>query len=167
MNRMVFYIVLLFGLMSCGMQKTFVSQDVQADSRTESSDSSALHSMIEKIVQSQLDELLDKKLDNDLTVERRTWSPPDTSGKQYLVTEEKMISATRLTETRKTVKADMENIVEKTDSMQVSASAQDLVLDSTVDVTDKEGLTWWQKTLMMIGAAVILMLIIKIALKLI
>ena len=66
MNRLVFYIVLLLGLTSCGMQKQVVSQDVQADVKTSSADSSTLAKQIESIVRAQVDEMLNKEIENIL-----------------------------------------------------------------------------------------------------
>lgn len=165
MNRLVFYIVLLLGLASCGMQKQVVSQDVQADVKTSADDSTALAKKIESIVRAQVDEMLDKKIENDLVIERTTWSPPDTAGNQYIVSEERVKSETRVTETKKATRTDVAEVTEETDSTSVSASVEDLVVDTKTQIASKDGLPWWQMTLMVIGAVVLIMIGIKIVLK--
>lgn len=165
-NRLViFIIVLLFGLSSCGTAKLTMSQEVQADINTRQCDSIVLSSTIEKIVRAKVDEFLDKSIVNNLWVERKVWSPPDTAGNQYIVSEERVKSETRVTETRESIITDVERVTEKTDSTSVSASIEDLVVDTKTDITEKNGLPWWQKTLMVIGAAFLIFLIIRIGLK--
>ena len=165
MNRLVLNIVLLLGLTSCGMHKQVVSQDVQADVKTSSADSSTLAKQIESIVRAQVDEMLNKEIENSFVVERKILSPPDTAGNQYVVSEERVMSETRVTETKKATRTDVAEVSEKTDSTSVSASVEDLVVDTKTQIANKDGLPWWQMTLMVIGAAVLLMILIKIALK--
>ena len=165
MNRLVLFFIVLLGLTSCGMQKQVVSQDVQADVKTSADDSTALAKKIESIVRAQVDEMLDKKVENDLVIERTTWSPPDTAGNQYIVSEERVKSETRVTETKKATRTDVAEVTEETDSTSVSASIEDLVVDTKTDITEKNGLPWWQKTLMVIGAAFLIFLVIRIVLK--
>lgn len=165
MNRLVFYIVLLFGLTSCGMQRQVVSQDVRADIKTSTDDSTALAKKIESIVLAQVDEILNKKIEQDLVIERTTWSPPDTAGNQYIVSEERVRSETRVTETKKATRTDVAEFTEETDSTSVSASVEDLVVDTKTQIASKDGLPWWQMTLMVIGAAVLITIILKIVLK--
>ena len=167
MNRLVFYIVLLLGLASCGMQKQVVSQDVQADVKTSADDSTALAKKIESIVRAQVDEMLDKKIENDLVIERTTWSPPDTAGTQYIVQEETVRSVTVAQESSRKAEIQEQETAEKTDSTSVSASVEDLVMDTQIDLYHSNELPWWQKTLMVIGAAFMIFLIIRIVLKLI
>lgn len=165
MNRLVFIIVLLLGLTSCGMQKQVVSQEVQADVEVSSIDSIALAKQIEGIIRAQVDEVLNKEIERSLVVERKILSPPDTAGNQYIVSEERVMSETRVTETKKATRTDVAEVSEKTDSTSVSASVEDLVMDTNFEEVEKDGLPWWQMTLMAIGAAVLLMILIKIALK--
>ncbi|MBQ7899367.1 MAG: hypothetical protein IJ307_05890 [Bacteroidales bacterium] len=164
-HLVIIFLVLLLGLTSCGMQKTVMSQEVQADARAEMADSTVLSSAIEKIVRAKVDEILDKSIANNLWVERKVWSPPDTAGNQYIVSEERVRSETRVTETRESTITDVEQVTEKTDSTSVSASIEDLVVDTKTDITEKNGLPWWQKTLMVIGAAFLIFLVIRIVLK--
>ena len=76
------------------------------------------------------------------------------------------MSETRVKEIQTLTSAAVEEVSEKTDSTSVSASVEDLVLDAEIDTTEKDGLPWWQMTLMVIGATVLLLIIIRIALKL-
>ena len=165
MNRLVLNIVLLLGLTSCGMQKQVVSQDVQADVKTSADDSTALAKKIESIVRAQVDEMLDKKIENDLVIERTTWSPPDTAGTQYIVQEETVRSVTVAQESSRKAEIQEQETAEKTDSTSVSASVEDLVVDTKTQIASKDGLPWWQMTLMVIGAVVLIMIGIKIVLK--
>ena len=165
MNRLVkFFIVLLLGLTSCGMQKQ-MSQDVQADIKTETHDSVFLAKEIESMVKATVEEILSKELEFDITEERRVWSPPDTLGEQYLVMEEKVTTNATVKESRHQTNTSVEESIEQIDSTSVSASEEDLVVETSTEVTEKRGLPWWQKTLMYIGAAVLIIIAIKIALK--
>lgn len=165
MNRLVFNIVLLLGLTSCGMLQTYVSQEVQAEMQTLQTDSTDLQKEIDKMVRATMDEILNKEVSQDITIERKVWSPPDTAGNQYLVQEETVKSVTVAKEVKQSAIETVEEIIEKTDSVSVSASVEDLGLDTKIDVEEKDGLPWWQKTLMIIGAAVLIMIIIRIVLK--
>ena len=165
MNRLVFNIVLLLGLTSCGMLQTYVSQEVQAEMQTLQTDSTDLQKEIDKMVRATMDEILNKEVSQDITIERKVWSPPDTAGNQYIVQEETVKSVTVAKEVKQSAIETVEETTEKTDSVSVSASVEDLEMDTKIDVEEKNGLPWWQKTLMIIGAAVLIMIIIRIVLK--
>lgn len=165
MNRLVFNIVLLLGLTSCGMLQTYVSQEVQAEMQTLQTDSTDLQKEIDKMVRATMDEILNKEVSQDITIERKVWSPPDTAGNQYIVQEETVKSVTVAKEVKQSAIETVEETTEKTDSVSVSASVEDLEMDTKIDVEEKDGLPWWQKTLMIIGAAVLIMIIIRIVLK--
>lgn len=165
MNRLVFNIVLLLGLTSCGMLQTYVSQEVQAEMQTLQTDSTDLQKEIDKMVRATMDEILNKEVSQDITIERKVWSPPDTAGNQYIVQEETVKSVTVAKEVKQSAIETVEETTEKTDSVSVSASVEDLEMDTKVDVEEKDGLPWWQKTLMIIGAAVLIIIIIRIVLK--
>ena len=165
MNRLVFNIVLLLGLTSCGMLQTYVSQEVQAEMQTFQTDSTDLQKEIDKMVRTTMDEILNKEVLQDITIERKVWSPPDTAGNQYIVHEETVKSVTVAKEVKQSAIKTVEETTEKTDSVSVSASVEDLEMDTKIDVEEKDGLPWWQKTLMIIGAAVLIMIIIRIVLK--
>ena len=165
MNRLVFNIVLLLGLTSCGMLQTYVSQEVQAEMQTIQADSTDLQKEIDKMVRATMNEILNKEIAQDITIERKVWSPPDTAGNQYIVQEETVKSVTVTKEVKQSAIETVEETIEKTDSVSVSASVEDLELDTKIDVEEKDGLPWWQKTLMIIGAAVLIMIVIRIVLK--
>ena len=165
MNRLVFNIVLLLGLTSCGMLRTYVSQEVQAEMQTLQTDSTDLQKKIDKMVRATMAEILNKEVSQDITIERKVWSPPDTAGNQYIVQEETVKSVTVAKEVKQSAVQTVEETTEKTDSVSVSASVEDLEMDTKIDVEEKDGLPWWQKTLMIIGAAVLILLIIRIVLK--
>lgn len=167
MNRLIFNIVLLLGLTSCGMLQTYVSQEVQAEMQTLQTDSTDLQKEIDKMVRASMDEILNKEVSHDITIERKVWSPPDTAGNQYIVQEETVKSVTVSKEVKQSTIETVEETTEKTDSVSVSASVEDLEMDTKVDVEEKDGLPWWQKTLMIIGAAVLLFIIIRVILTLI
>ena len=165
-DRLVlFIIVLLLGLTSCGMQKKALSQDIQADVRTESACSTSLISGLEQIVRAEVEDILAMEMSQNMTIRRRIWSPPDTTGKQYIVLEETVESVTAAQETRNRTGTRSEEVLEQTDSTSVSASVEDLVMDINTEQKEKEGLPWWQMTLMAIGAAVLLFLTIRMTLK--
>ena len=165
MNRLVFNIVLLLGLTSCGMQQTCVSQEVQAEMQTLQTDSTDLQKKIDKMVRATMDEILNKEVSQDITIERKVWSPPDTAGNQFIVQEETVKSVTVAKEVKQSAIKTVEETTEKTDSISVSESVGDLEMDTKIDVEEKDGLPWWQKTLMIIGAAVLIMIVIRIVLK--
>lgn len=133
--------------------------------QTLQTDSTDLQKEIDKMVRATMDEILNKEVSQDITIERKVWSPPDTAGNQYLVQEETVKSVTVAKEVKQSAIETVEEIIEKTDSVSVSASVEDLGLDTKIDVEEKDGLPWWQKTLMIIGAAVLIMIIIRIVLK--
>lgn len=165
MNRLVFNIVLLLGLTSCGMLKTYVSQEVQAEMQTVETDSTDLQKEIDKLVRATMAEFLNKEIAQNIAIERTVWSPPDSAGNQYIVEEETVKSETVIKEVKQSSAETVEETTEKTDSISVSASVEDLDMDTKTDIKEKDGLPWWQKTLMFIGAAVLIMVIIRIALK--
>ena len=165
MNHLVFNIVLLLGLTSCGMLQTYVSQEVQAEMQTIQADSTSLQKEIDKVVRATMDEILNKEIAQEITIERKVLSPPDTAGNQYIVQEETVKSVTVAKEVKQSAVQAVEETTEKTDSVSVSASVEDLEMDTKIDVEEKDGLPWWQKTLMIIGAAVLIMIVIRIVLK--
>ena len=147
------------------MLQTYVSQEVQAEMQTLQTDSTDLQKEIDKMVRATMDEILNKEVSQDITIERKVWSPPDTAGNQYIVQEETVKSVTVAKEVKQSAIETVEETTEKTDSVSVSASVEDLEMDTKIDVEEKNGLPWWQKTLMIIGAAVLIMIIIRIVLK--
>ena len=149
------------------MLQTYVSQEVQAEMQTLQTDSTDLQKEIDKMVRASMDEILNKEVSHDITIERKVWSPPDTAGNQYIVQEETVKSVTVSKEVKQSTIETVEETTEKTDSVSVSASVEDLEMDTKVDVEEKDGLPWWQKTLMVIGAAVFLFIIIRVILTLI
>ena len=147
------------------MLQTYVSQEVQAEMQTIQADSTNLQKEIGKMVRATMDEILNKEIAQDITIERKVWSPPDTAGNQYIVQEETVKSVTVAKEVKQSAAQTAVKTTEKTDSISVSASVEDLEMDTKIDIEEKEGLPWWQKTLMIIGGFVLLALIVKIALK--
>ena len=147
------------------MLQTYVSQEVQAEMQTIQADSTSLQKEIDKVVRATMDEILNKEIAQDITIERKVWSPPDTAGNQYIVQEETVKSVTVAKEVKQSAVQAVEETTEKTDSVSVSASVEDLEMDTKIDVEEKDGLPWWQKTLMIIGAAVLIMIVIRIVLK--
>lgn len=149
------------------MLQTYVSQEVQAEMQTLQTDSTDLQKEIDKMVRASMDEILNKEILHDITIERKVWSPPDTAGNQYIVQEETVKSVTVAKEVKQSAIETVEETTEKTDSVSVSASVEDLEMDTKIDVEEKDSLPWWQKTLMIIGAAVFLFIIIRVILTLI
>ena len=147
------------------MLQTYVSQEVQAEMQTLQTDSTDLQKEIDKMVRATMDEILNKEVSQDITIERKVWSPPDTAGNQHIVQEETVKSVTVAKEVKQSAIETVEETTEKTDSVSVSASVEDLEMDTKIDVEEKDGLPWWQKTLMIIGAAVLIMIVIRIVLK--
>ena len=147
------------------MLQTYVSQEVQAEMQTIQDDSTNLQKKIDKMVRATMDEIFNKEIAQDITIERKVWSPPDTAGNQYIVQEETVKSVTIAKEVKQSAVQTVEEATEKTDSVSVSTSVEDLGMDTKIDVEEKDGLPWWQKTLMYIGAAVLIIIIIKIVLK--
>lgn len=164
MNRLVIFIVLL-GLTSCGMQKRVVSQEMQAEKTTAQIDSLRLRLDIDKMIRESINEILSMEFQQDIEIERTMWSPPDSTGAQHVVQEEKVKSVTVARETRKSEAETLVETAEKIDSVSVSAGIEELAVDTVTDIEEKDGLPWWQKTLMYIGAAVLVIIIIKLALK--
>lgn len=164
MNRLVIFIVLL-GLTSCGMQKRVVSQEMQAEKTTAQADSLRLRLDIDQLVRESINEILSMEFQQDIEIERTMWSPPDSTGAQHVVQEEKIKSVTVAKENRKSEAETLVETAEKIDSVSVSAGIEDLVVDTVTDIKEKDGLPWWQQTLMYIGVAVLIIIAIKIALK--
>lgn len=164
MNRLVIFIVLL-GLTSCGMQKRVVSQEMQAEKTTAQTDSLRLRLDIDQLVRESINEILSMEFQQDIEIERTMWSPPDSTGAQHVVQEEKIKSVTVAKENRQSEAETLVETAEKIDSVSVSAGIEELAVDTVTDIEEKDGLPWWQKTLMYIGAAVLIFLAIKIALR--
>lgn len=163
----IFIIVLLLGLSACGTAHTAMSQDLQADVKVQKQDSTSMHTAIESIVRATIDEIFSREIVQNMTIDRKVWSPPDTAGTQYIVQEETVRSVTVAKESSRKAEIQEQETASKTDSTSVSASVEDLVLDTQIDLSHSNELPWWQKTLMVIGAAFMIFLIIRIVLKLI
>ena len=165
MKHRVFFIVMLFGLMSCGAQKTVVSQEIQAESSVQVFDSTYLKNEIDKRVQEALSESLTTIVNQTVDVEKTIYSAPDSAGTQYVVETQqiRVKTAAEKSQTR-TIQMEIE-ISEKSDSTSISASVEDLEMETSTNVTETTGLPWWQKSLMLLGAAVLILLIIRIVLK--
>lgn len=147
------------------MQKRVVSQEMQAEKTTAQIDSLRLRLDIDKMIRESINEILSMEFQQDIEIERTMWSPPDSTGAQHVVQEEKVKSVTVARETRKSEAETLVETAEKIDSVSVSAGIEELAVDTVTDIEEKDGLPWWQKTLMYIGAAVLVIIIIKLALK--
>lgn len=162
MNHLVLFFIVLLCLTSCGAGKK-VSQELQAESRIESYDSVALASRIDRMVKDALTESIKSLTEQDIRIERTIYSEPDSTGAQYVI-EEETVNIKSTTEENRILAVDI--IIEENtqvDSIATSASLEDLEMEAITDT--KAGLPWWQKTLMMFGAAVLLFIIIRVILK--
>lgn len=161
-----FFIVVLSGLMtSCGLHRKVMSQDIQADSQIQLWDSTALTSKIETMVKEALTESLKKVVSQDIDIERTIYAAPDRNGRQAIAETQNIHMKSRTEENRILAVESTSDITESKDSIALSASVEDLEMEAITDIQEKTGLPWWQKTLMMLGAAVLLLLLIKIVLK--
>ena len=161
-----FFIVMLSGLMtSCGVQRKVTSQDIQADSQIQQWDSTALTGKIEAIIMEAFNESLKKVVSQDINIERTIYAEPDSTGHQAIAETQKIHMKSMTEENRILAVESTSDITESKDSIAVSASIEDLEVEAITDIDERAGLPWWQKTLMLLGAAVLLFFIIKIALK--
>ena len=147
------------------MQKRVMSQEAQAEKTTAQADSLRLQLNIEQMIRESINEILSMEFQQDIEIERTMWSPPDSTGVQHVVQEEKVKSVTVAKENRKSEAETLVETAEQIDSVSVSAGMEDLIVDTVTDIEEKNGLPWWQQTLMYIGAAVLIIIAIKIALK--
>lgn len=161
-----FFIVVLSGLMtSCGVHRKVMSQDIRADSQIQHWDSTALTGKIEAMVKDALTESLKKVVSQDIEIERTIYADPDSNGRQAIIETQNIRMKSKTEENRILAVESTSDVIESKDSTAISASVEDLELEAVTDIQEKAGLPWWQKTLMMLGAAVLLLLIIKIVLK--
>ncbi len=165
MKHCVFFIVMLLGLMSCGAQKTLVSQEVQTDSTVETYDSAKVTQQIDKLVKEAVNESLTRLINQTVDIDRVIYSAPDSTGSQYVVETQTIKVETQTKENRSLAVESDSHISEQVDSTYISASVEDLVVEMNTEIEEKTGLPWWQKSLMLLGAAVLALLIIRIALK--
>lgn len=165
MKHCVFFIVMLLGLMSCGTQKALVPQEVQTDSTVETYDSAKVTQQIDKLVKEAVNESLTRLVNQSVDVERVIYSAPDSTGSQYIVETQTIKVETQTKENRSLAVESDSHITEQVDSTYISASVEDLVVEMNTEIEEKIGLPWWQKSLMLLGAAVLALLIIRIALK--
>lgn len=148
-------------LTACGTAK--VSQGIQTDSRMESYDSVALARQIDRIVKEALTENLRSLSRQEVDMDRTIYSEPDSTGRQY-VKETQSIKIQSSTEENRILAVESSiEASDQVDSIATSASVEDLEMESITDT--HTGLPWWQKTLMMLGAAVLILLTIKLVLK--
>ena len=161
-----FFIVVLSGLMtSCGVQRKVTSQDIQADSQIQQWDSTALTGKIEAMVNEAITESLKKVVSQDIDIERTIYAEPDSTGYQAIVETQNIHVKSTTEENRILAVESTLDITESKDSVAVSASIEDLEVEAITEIDERAGLPWWQKTLMLLGAAVLLSLVIKIILK--
>lgn len=165
MKHCVFFIVMLLGLMSCGAQKTLVSQEVQTDSTVETYDSAKVTQQIDKLVKEAVNESLTRLINQTVDIDRVIYSAPDSTGSQYVVETQTIKVETQTKENRSLAVESDSHITKQVDSTYISASVEDLVVEMNTEIEEKTGLPWWQKSLMLLGAAVLALLIIRIALK--
>ena len=159
MNHLVIFFIVLLSLQSCGTL-TRVSQDIQADSRIESEDSLYLSRHIDALVKNAIAENLTRLSEQNIKIDRTIYSEPDSTGQQY-VKETQLIDIETTTEENRILA--VESVTNKNiqiDSIATSASVEDLEMEAITDT--RMGLPWWQKSLMAIGGAVLLILLIKI-----
>ena len=165
MNRLVIFIVILLGLISCGAQKIVASQEVQTDAQIQTYDSVSLNEQLKKLVRQALAENIKSMTSQDAVIETTTYSVPDSTGTQYVLLKQIAKITTKAEESKSLI---VESTIEETeivDSTSISASIEDLVLESSTDIEEKQGLPWWQMTLLLIGAAVLIMIILRIVFK--
>lgn len=162
MNRLVLFFIVLLCLTSCGTAGK-VSQDIQAESRSESYDSVALASRIDQLVREALTENIVSLTTQEIEVDRTIYSAPDSTGTQYISEKQSVTIKTTAEENRILAAESSRRELTQVDSIATSASVEDLEMEAITDT--QTGLPWWQKTLMMLGAAVLLLLLIKISLR--
>ena len=144
-----------------------MSQDVQAESQVEKYDSSQLHSTVVKLVKDAMRENFKSITSQEIDMKTTVYSTPDSLGKQYIVETQISKIKTKIEEDKNIAMEYSGKTEEKVDSTSISASIEDLEMESSTEIEEKRGLPWWQKILMFIGAAVLIIIVIRIALKLI
>lgn len=152
-------------LTSCGTQRTVVSQEVQTDLQTSATDSTQLQKQVDKLVRQSLDEILDREIKQNISVKQLQWSPPDTSGRQY-VQQEVVIDAVVVSrESKKREIEVVEEVREKIDSTAVADTSSVVFVDCIEEVDQANREAWLPKLARIAGLAIILLSILKILVK--
>lgn len=165
MNRLVILFIVLLGMTSCGPVRQAVSQEAHAVKKEVTSDTSDLDKIIRSIVNELVSQNLERLTVQQQEIQTTRYSPPDSLGNQFIVEVQKVKNINRTEENASVNKLTVEEELTQIDSTAVSASIEDLVIDEKTDTTTKQGLSWWQKTLMLLGAAALAFVIIRIILK--
>ena len=121
-------IVLLLCLTSCGIGKRTLSQEVQADVERQAYDSIELSKEIESIIEATVAEALSKEVSFNVTDERRIWSPPDSSGKQFIIVERIVRTSAEAQELTHKTETSVKGTSQHIDSTTVAASIVSLRL---------------------------------------
>lgn len=156
---------MLCGLTSCGVQKIAASQEVQANSKVQAYDSTELSALVKKLAQEMLTENIKSMTSQEVEIKTTVYSPPDSTGEQYVIETQVTTIKAHSEEVKQRIIESSEEVTEIIDSTTISASIEDLEMESSTDIQEKKGLPWWQMTLMLIGSAVLIMIILRIVLK--
>lgn len=166
MNRLVIlFIVMLFSMTSCGTAKQAMSQETSAVKSEATSDSTDLDKVVRSIINDIISQDLARLIVQEQEIFTTKYSPPDSLGKQFILEVQQIKNVNRTEENASVKKQTVEDKIIQIDSTTVSASIEDLVIDEKIDTKTKQGLPWWQKTLMLSGVAALALLIIRIILK--
>lgn len=168
MKRLAFFIIVIVctGIVSCGIQRqSAVQQESDATYSTTACGSSSLEESVKNIVEKMMSESVEKLLEQDLKVVHESFSPPDSTGSQYLKERTVAHLKTNLSENKGSTEISTEYSDEHKDSLGISSENNEMTTQSEIFSAEKTGLEWWQKALIWCGAAAVLVISVRIAVK--
>lgn len=170
MKRFVVLFITVFvccsGMVSCGTQKNFsVSQETKARHDQAWTDSSSVRLDVESMVKRIMDETVSRLILQDIEIERVLLSDPDSAGRQHITERTNTRINTSIDESGTTTSREMSVTSGRKDSTGIFSGLTSAEESVAADSKTRTGMNWWQKALMWSGAAALVLVAIRIALK--
>lgn len=170
MKRFVVLFITVFvccsGMVSCGTQKNVsVSQETKARHDRTWSDTSSVTLDVESIVGRMMAETVRRLVLQDIEIETESLSEPDSIGQQHVTERTRAKINTSIDESGATTSREMSVTSGRKDSTGIFSGLTSVEESVAADSKTKTGMNWWQKALMWFGAAALVLVAIRIALK--
>ena len=165
--KFIAVIVLLSGMVSCGVQRNLEeSRETDAHYHETSHELSLLEQNIESMVRMIMSENINKLLVQEIVSETEQYSKPDSSGLQHVIQRTRTQVRTDLAETSQAASEIQRYDTTEVVASIISAKESYSALAEHVMTEEKRGAAWWQTALMWAGVAAIAIILLKIALRL-
>lgn len=164
--KFIAVVLLLSGMVSCGIQRELEeSRETDAHYHTSYTDSSYMEERIRSVLMEIMTEKASRLTVQEMTSRKEILSPPDSSGKQYVIERSETLVRTDISEQK-----DISSHLQRTDTTESHAmvvATENVMAEKNEKsvIEDSKGQAWWQAALMWIGISVLVVFAMKLIWK--